>query len=544
MADLMNGGTLLARCLEAQGVTRAFCVPGESFLALLDGLHGGWIDVVTARHEGGAAMMAEADGKMTGRPGIALVTRGPGATNAASGIHVAQQDSTPMILFVGQIGRGMGGRDAFQEVDYRALFGGMAKWVEEIRDAARIPEIVSHAFHVAMAGRPGPVVLALPEDMLREQTDASPGAVANVEGPLCGPAQARQALAMLSAAKRPLLIAGGSRWDAAGIAALQAFAETTGVPVAVTFRRQGLFPGNHPNYAGDIGIGINPELAQRVRAADLLLLAGGRFSEIPSQGFELLDIPAPRQKLVHVHPGAEEIGRIYAPDLGINATPGSFLEALLACAPALDFGALAKEARSQYEAWSAKPPAGVGKVTMSSVISHFRDMLDGSEIVTNGAGNYASWLHRFLRYRPGMQLAPTSGSMGYGLPAAVAAALRHRGREVFAFAGDGCFQMTGMEFGVAVEHGLKLRCIVCDNGIYGTIRMHQEREFPGRAEATNMRNPDFAAWARSYGAEAFTVTDDSEFPDALAAARAVEGPALIHLKLDPRDIAPGRTIKA
>lgn len=544
MTKSMNGGTLLARCLEAQGVSRAFCVPGESYLALLDGLHGGTVDVVVARHEGGAAMMAEADGKMTGRPGIAMVTRGPGATNAASGIHVAQQDSTPILLLVGQIGRDMGGRDAFQEMDFRAFFGGMAKWVEEIRDPDRIPEIVSHAFHVAMSGRPGPVVLALPEDMLRAETTAQPGPQVVVEGPLCGAAQANKAAALVAAARNPLLIASGSRWDAAGIAALQQVSERFGLPVAMTFRRQGLFPGDHPNFAGDIGIGVNPKLAQRVRDADLLLLVGGRFSEVPSQGFELLDIPAPRQTLVHVHPGAEEIGRIYTPHLGINAVPGSFLEALLETDVAADFSALAHAAHAEYEAWSGQPPKGVGKVTMSATVAHLRDTLDGSEIITNGAGNYASWLHRFLRYRPGMQLAPTSGSMGYGLPAAIAAALRHRGREVFAFAGDGCFQMTGMEFGVAVEHGLKIRSVVCDNGIYGTIRMHQEREFPGRVEATNMRNPDFAVWARSYGAQAFTVESDAEFQGALAAARAVEGPVLIHLKLDPRDIAPGRTIDA
>lgn len=538
----MKGGTLLARCLAAQGVTRAFCVPGESYLALLDGLHGGSIDVVNARHEGGAAMMAEADGKMTGRPGIAMVTRGPGATNAASGVHVAQQDSTPMVLLVGQIGREMGGRDAFQEVDYRALFDGMAKWVEEIRDADRIPEIVSHAFHVAMAGRPGPVVLALPEDMLREETQAQPCEAAVVEGPECSARQAAQAAALLDAAERPLVIAGGSRWDAAAIEALRALAEARELPVAVTFRRQNLFAAQHPNYAGDIGIGVNPALAARVREADLILLVGGRFSEIPSQGFELLDIPSPRQKLVHVHPGPEEIGRIYRPHLGVVSTPGAFLEALAAHPPRKRFPQLAEAAHQAYSAWSAEPPAGVGAVTMSSVIGHLRSTLDGSEMVTNGAGNYASWLHRFLRYRPGMQLAPTSGSMGYGLPAAIAAALRCPGREVFSFAGDGCFQMTGMEFAVAAERRLKVRAIVCDNGIYGTIRMHQERDYPGRVEATNIVNPDFARWGASYGVPTFSVTADADFPQALAAARAEEGPALIHLRLDPRDIAPGRTI--
>lgn len=546
---MTNGGALLARCLQAQGVTRAFCVPGESYLALLDGLHGGPIDVIVARHEGGAAMMAEADGKLTGRPGIAMVTRGPGAANAACGVHVAQQDSTPMILLVGQIGLSMGGRDAFQEVDYRAMFGGMAKWVDEIRDARRIPEILSHAFHVAMSGRPGPVVLALPEDMLSQRVSAAdlppPGPAALVEGPECSQRQARAAAELLDGAQRPLLIAGGSRWDADAIAQLQLFAQERDLPVAVTFRRQGLIDASHPNYAGDIGLGINPALAQRVREADVVLLIGGRFSESPSQGFSLFDIPAPRQTLIHVHPGAGEIGRIYRPALGVVATPGSFLRAVRQIVPGREgFGAETRAARQAYLDWSAEPPAGVGAVTMSAAIAHFRDQLDGSEIVTNGAGNYAIWLHRFLRYLPGMQLAPTSGSMGYGLPAAIAAGLRHRDREVFAFAGDGCFQMSGMEFGVAAEHGLRLRAIVCDNGIYGTIRMHQEREYPGRVEATGMRNPDFAAWARSYGAAAFTVEADSQFPAALRAARAVGGPALIHLKLDPRDIAPGRTLDA
>jgi acetolactate synthase-1/2/3 large subunit len=540
----MDGGTLLARCLAAQGVDRAFCVPGESYLALLNGLHGSEIDVITTRHEGGAAMMAEADGKMTGRPGIAMVTRGPGATNAASGVHVAQQDSTPMVLFVGQVGRDMNGRDAFQEVDYRGLFGGMAKWVDEIRDPNRIPEIVSHAFHIAMSGRPGPVVLALPEDMLTEKASPQPASRAAPEGPFCATMQAEAVAGLLDRAQRPIVIAGGSRWDTAGIDALRILAESRQLPVAVTFRRQNLFSGEHGNYAGDIGIAPNPKLVQRVRDADLIILVGGRFSEIPSQGFTLLDIPSPRQTLVHVHPGPEEIGRVYRPNLGINSIPGSFLEALNGISAGRSFSDHSRAAHSDYLEWSKSPPKGVGKVTMSAVVEHFRDQFSGTEIVTNGAGNYAGWLHRFLRYRPGMQLAPTSGSMGYGLPAAIAASLRHRDREVFAFAGDGCFQMTAMEFGVAVEHGLKLRAIVCDNGIYGTIRMHQEREYPGRVQSTGMRNPDFAAWARSYGASGYAVRSDSEFADVLADARAVEGPALIHLKLDARDIAPGRTIDA
>lgn len=538
----MNGGTLLARCLEAQGVDRVFCVPGESYLALLDGLHGRAIDVVNARHEGGAAMMAEADGKLTGRPGIAMVTRGPGATNAACGVHVAQQDSTPMLLLVGQIGRAMDGRDSFQEVDYRQMFSGMAKWVAEIRQASRIPEIVSHAFHVAMSGRPGPVVLALPEDMLREATDATPGPHVDVAGPYCGAEQARQAAAILATAKRPLIVAGGSRWDEAAIATLRAVSEQSAIPVAATFRRQSLFDGRHANYAGDLGLGPNPALAERVRQADAILLVGGRFSENPSLGFTLFDIPAPRQKLIHVHPGAEEIGRIYRPALGIVATPGSFLAELAKVLPKAKPAGLAAETNAAYRAWSDEPPPGKGAVTMSAVIRHFRDAAGDNAIVANGAGNYAIWLHRFLRYRAGMQLAPTSGSMGYGLPAGIAAALRRPQAEVFVFAGDGCFQMTSQEFGLAAGRGLKLRVIVCDNGQYGTIAMHQAREFPGRKVATALANPDFALWAQSHGAAGITVDRDAEFPAALAAARAAPGPALIHLKLDAADIAPGKIL--
>jgi acetolactate synthase-1/2/3 large subunit len=436
----------------------------------------------------------------------------------------------------------MDGRDSFQEVDYRQMFGGMAKWVAEIRSASRIPEIVSHAFHVAMSGRPGPVVLALPEDMLREATDATPGPRVEVAGPFCGAQQAREASEILAAANRPLIVAGGSRWDDAAIAALRESSEKSGIPVAVTFRRQNLFDGRHPNYAGDLGLGPNPALAERVRQADAILLVGGRFSENPSLGFTLLDIPAPRQKLIHVHPGAEEIGRIYRPALGIVATPGSFLTEFAKVLPGPKPAALAKEANAAYRSWSDEPPPGKGAVTMSVVIRHFRDVAGDNAMVANGAGNYAIWLHRFLRYRYGMQLAPTSGSMGYGLPAGIAAALRRREAEVFVFAGDGCFQMTGQEFGLAAERGLKLRVIVCDNGQYGTIAMHQAREFPGRKVGTALANPDFCAWARSYGASGITVERDAEFPAALAAARAAPGPALIHLKLDAADIAPGKIL--
>ncbi|MBB5516372.1 acetolactate synthase-1/2/3 large subunit [Rubricella aquisinus] len=534
----MLAGHLLVKCLEVQGVERVFCVPGESYLAVLDGLHDAAIDVVNARHEGGAAMMAEADGKMTGRPGICMVTRGPGATNAAAGVHVAAQDSTPMILFVGQIGRDMRGREAFQEVDYRALFGGMAKWVEEIDRAERIPEIINHAWHVALSGRPGPVVIALPEDMLRDAVAAPPGPRVEVAAPAPAPDDAAKVAQMIAAAERPLLILGGSRWQQADRAKLTDFAEAFSLPVAVSFRRQDLFPQTHDHYVGDVGLGINPALKAQVAEADLVILLGARFSENPSQGFSLFGMPDPGRALIHIHPGAEELGRIYTPTLAINATPGRFLDAMKGqSAPKRDV-----PGRAAYLEWTAMPPAGVGQATMSHTIAVLREQLPEDAILTNGAGNYAIWLHRFWRYGADSQLAPTSGSMGYGMPAAVAAAARYPGREVVCLAGDGCFQMTGMEFGAAVERGLPLRVILCDNALYGTIKMHQARDYPARSVATRITNPDFAAWARSYGAVGVTVDRDADFAEALATARAADGPSLIHIRLDPRDIAPGRTI--
>ncbi|GAB5470817.1 MAG: thiamine pyrophosphate-binding protein [Rhodospirillales bacterium] len=539
----VSGGHLIVDCLRAQGVERVFCVPGESYLDVLDGLYESGIEAVVARHEGGAAMMAEADGKMTGRPGVVMVTRGPGATNAASGVHVAWQDSTPLILLVGQIGREMRGREAFQEVDYRALFGGMAKWVEEIDRVERIPEVLSHAWHVALSGRPGPVVLALPEDMLRDRCQRVAGPRVEVASPAPAPADTARLGALLGAAQRPIMVLGGSRWDRAAADAARAFAEAWSLPVAVSFRRQQLFPASHPLYAGDVGLGINPALKARLAEADLLLLVGARFSENPSQGFTLLEIPKPRQTLVHVHPGAEELGRIYAPDLAINATPATFFAAAAGLPARSGWSPQAAvDAHAAYLDWSETPPAGVGAVTLSHSLGILRAQLPADCIVTNGAGNYAIWLHRFYRYGWGTQLAPTSGSMGYGLPAAVAAACRHRDRQVVCLAGDGCFQMTANEFGVAAQLGLKLRVLVCDNAMYGTIRMHQEKTYPGRVSATALTNPDFAAWARSYGAPGLTVERDADFAAALEAALTADGPALLHLRLDPRDLAPGRRL--
>lgn len=543
-----TGGELIVDCLKAQGVDRVFCVPGESYLAVLDALYESGVDVVNARHEGGAAMMAEADGKLTGRPGVAFVTRGPGATNAASGVHVAKQDSTPMILFVGQIGRAMRGREAFQEVDYRQSFGDLAKWVEEIDRAERIPEILSHAWSVAMNGRPGPVVLALPEDMLRENAAVAPGPRIEPVETAPTPAQIARFAALLEEAERPLLVLGGSRWTEAARAEVHAFAETHDLPTAITFRRQHLFNAEHPAYAGDIGLGPNPALINLVKDSDLLILLGARFSENPSQGFSLLDIPKPAQRLAHIHPGPEEIGRIYAPDLGICATPGAFLEAAAALPPKSAAGR-AEAAHAAYRAWTDAParaePGAIKGVDMGAVVAHLREALPEDAILANGAGNYAIWHHRYFRHRTfNSLLAPTSGSMGYGLPGAIAAKLRCPEREVVCLAGDGCFQMTGLELGAAVQFGADIVVIVIDNGAYGTIRMHQERDYPGRVSATRLVNPDFAALARAYGMHAETVPTTEAFPEALARARSAEGAALLHLITDVEAITPATTLSA
>lgn len=548
---MRTGGELIVESLQAQGVERVFCVPGESFLAVLDALFENSIETIVARQEGGAAMMAEADGKMTGRPGICFVTRGPGAANASAGVHVAQQDSTPMIVFVGQIGQTMRGRDAFQEVDYRQFFGGMAKWVEEIDDINRIPEIISHAYHIALNGRPGPVVIALPEDMLRESTDAKPASLVQATEAAPSADMVNQLTTWLKAAKRPFLIVGGSRWDERAVDNLRHFAECWDLPVGCSFRRQHLFHNLHDHYAGDFGLGLNPALAKHFRQTDLLLLLGCRFSENPSQDFTLLNAPEPQMKLIHIHPGAEELGRIYRPTLSINATPGTFLDAMLKKnSTGIIHNITHKEQRARrihadYRAWSDDIPNDPGKVTMGTVIEHMRSILPDNAIITNGAGNYASWLHRFYRYRHfGTQLAPTSGSMGYGLPSAIAAKLRYPDRDVICLAGDGCFQMTMQELGTAMQYGANIVILLADNGSYGTIRMHQEKRYPGRVSATDLINPDFAALADAYGAYHETIEQNADVPTAFAYARQIERPALLHLKMEKEAIAPGQTLTA
>lgn len=543
--DQKTGGELLVDALERHGAERVFCVPGESYLAVLDALYDASIPVTVCRQEGGAAMMADAYGKLTGRPGICMVTRGPGATNASAGVHVAAQDSTPMILFIGQIERGMREREAFQEVDYRQMFGGMAKWVAEIDQAHRVPELVSRAYHVATSGRPGPVVLALPEDMLVEMASAAqPPAWQQVETHP-GLTQMAELQKRLWAAERPLAILGGSRWSQEAVAAFTRFAERFDLPVACSFRRQMLFDNLHPNYAGDVGIGINPQLLARIKASDLVMLVGGRLSEMPSQSYSLLNIPAPEQQLVHVHPDPEELGRVYRPDLAINASPTAFCRAAEGLQPPNEImgAGAAGAAHRDYLDWSGARPEIPGRLQMAGVMDWLENNWPEDVICTNGAGNYATWLHRFHRFRRyGTQAAPASGSMGYGLPAAVAAKLTFPGREVVCFAGDGCLQMTMQEFGTACQDGAAIIVLVIDNGMYGTIRMHQERTYPGRPSATKLVNPDFAALAETYGAFGEVVETTEDFGPAYERARASGKPAILHLKLDPEAITPAASL--
>ena len=535
---------LIVEALERNGIERIFCVPGESYLALLDALHDSPIAVTLCRQEGGAAMAAEAWGKLTGRPGIVMVTRGPGATNASAGVHVGRQDSTPMIVFIGQVGRTMRGREAFQEIDFRRMFGEMAKWIEEVDSADRVPELISRAFHEATSGRPGPVVLALPEDVLCETSAAAnPHLWVQVET-YPGLTQMAELQKMLWRAKRPFVIAGGSRWSAPAVASLQRFAERFRLAVGCSWRRQGLFDNDHPNYAGDIGVGINPVLADRVKEADLLLLIGGRMSEMPSGGYTLIDIPEPRQALVHVHPGAEELGRLYRPTLAINASPTAFAAALEGLQPPneIPWTGLAEEANADYRKWSA-PVMNPGPVQLSRIVAWLRERLPHDAVIASGAGNYSTWVHRFFRHRRfGTQLAPTSGSMGYGLPAGLAAKLRHPERTVVVFAGDGDFHMTMQEFVSAVQAGANLIVVVVNNGIHGTIRMHQERHYPERPIATDLRNPDFAACARACGGHGETVATTEEFASAFERCIAADKPAIIDLAFDPEAITPTRTM--
>jgi acetolactate synthase-1/2/3 large subunit len=541
-----TGGQILVDQLAVHGVDHLFCVPGESYLAALDAMHDASIKVTVCRQEGGAAMMAEAYGKLTGRPGICFVTRGPGATNASPGIHIADQDSTPLILFVGQIARWMREREAFQEVDYRALFGSMTKWVTDVEDAARLPELVSRAFHVATSGRPGPVVMALPEDMLKDEVsveNAPPYEMIETHPSL---AQMAELQKLLWSARGPIAILGGSRWSAEAVQRFTHFAERLSLPVATSFRRQMLFPSEHAAYVGDLGIGPNPKLVERIKASDLILLIGGRLSEMPSQSYTLFDIPAPRQPLVHVHPDAAELGRVYHPRLAINATPTAFSAALDIVQPpnTIIWREGIRAAHTAFLTWS--DPASVnppGTFQMSKAMAHLRHRLPADTIICNGAGNFSVWAHRFWRFNHfGTQLAPTSGSMGYGIPAAVGAKRIFPDRQVLAVTGDGDFLMNGQEFATAVQYDLPVLIVLLDNGMYGTIRMHQEREYPGRISATMLKNPDFAAYAKAFGGHGERVEATEEFAPALDRALASGKPAILHCIVDPEAITPTATL--
>ena len=530
--------------LRIQRVARVFCVPGESYLPVLDALRDSGISVTVCRHEGGAAMMAEAWGKQTGRPGVCLVTRGPGATNASSGIHIAQQDSSPLILLVGQVERENRGRDAFQEADYRALFGGMAKWVAEVNEPDRMGEMVARAFAVAMAGRQGPVVLALPHDVL-PLASGSPD-VPFIQAMEVAPGREQMAALddLLARSARPVMILGGGGWNESAYRQIARFAQTFGIAVCTSFRRAHLFDALHPNYAGDLGLGANPRLVARVKDSDLVIAAGARLNELTSQGYTLFDIPVPQMKLVHAYPGAEELGRVYHPHLAIHATPAAFAAAVEDLKPRRappDVSA----AHRDYLDWSENALPQPGAVNLSEIMIWLRDHLPADAILSNGAGNYSAWIHRFFRFRRfNTQMATVCGFMGYGVPAAVAMKALYPQRKIVALAGDGDFLMTGQDFATAVQYRLPIIVLVFDNAMLGTIRMHQERDYPGRVSATDLVNPDFAAMARAFGGFGATVEKTDAFGPAFRAAEESGLPAILHVKFDAEGITPSTTLTA
>jgi acetolactate synthase-1/2/3 large subunit len=549
-SKLRSGGQILVDSLRIHGADLAFCVAGESYLDVLDAFHDASdIKLITCRHEGGAANMAEAAGKLTGRPGICFVTRGPGACNASIGVHTAMQDSTPMILFVGQVARDQAEREAFQEIDYRRMFSPVAKWAAQIDDAARIPEFISRAFHVATSGRPGPVVLALPEDMLRDRVSVPPtGRYTEVQAHP-GMADLKRIAELLALSDRPLIIAGGSGWTDAACEDLRRFAEANNIPVCSSFRRQDLVDNNSPAWIGDLGTGPNPKLLARVREADLLLVIGARLGEMTTQGYELIDLPETRQTLIHVHASAEELGRVFRPDLPIQSGSTAFAAALSSLPNFHDLRSSRwrdwmETGRRDFLEW-LEPAAYGGALDLGAISVWLRDRLPADSIVTIDAGNFSGWAQRFLKYgRPGRQLGPTSGAMGYSVPAAVAAKIVHPDRLVVSFVGDGGFQMTGQELATAMHTGAAPIILVFNNGIFGTIRMHQEKRYPGRVSATDLTNPDFAALARSYGAFGAAVERTADFAPVFEQAVASGLPAVIELRMDPEVITTRTTLSA
>jgi acetolactate synthase-1/2/3 large subunit len=551
-----TGARLFVDQLLIQGVNHAFCVPGESFLAVLDALHDHResIRLVVNRHESASALMAEAYAKLSGQPGVAFVTRGPGAANAAIGVHTAAQDSTPMVLIIGQVDSRHADREAFQEIDFRRMFGPIAKWVAQIERADRIPEYVARAFQVATSGRSGPVVLSLPEDIQSQVVDVADALCHQPVHPAPSDTQMAALRRMLGRAQRPIVIAGGFGWSAAACANLRRFAEANYLAVACAFRFQDLFDNHHPNYAGDVGIGINPKLAQRIRDADLVLAIGPRLGEITTSGYSLLTAPVPQQTLVHVHPGTEELGSVYQAQLMIASGMSQFLSraAMMVAVEEPPWRALLAEARADYEAWQQRPAVyahAQPKLDLWHAMQVMQRGLPEDTILANGAGNFATWAHRFWRYT-GLrtQLAPTAGVMGYAVPAAIAAKIAAPERTVVALTGDGDFLMTGQELATAAQYNAGVIVIVFNNGMYGTIRMHQEREYPGKVYATALTNPDFAKLAQAYGAFGATVEATEEFSDTLAAAirftRDLHLPALIELRTDPEVITPNATLTA
>jgi acetolactate synthase-1/2/3 large subunit len=546
-SNMRTGGQILVDQLKVHNVNTAFCVPGESYLAALDALHDTpEIRLLTCRHEANAANMAEAYGKLTGQPGICFVTRGPGACHAVVGLHTAFQDSSPLVLFVGQVGRGMMEREAFQEMDFRRFFGQVSKWSAEIQDASRIPELVSQAFHVATSGRPGPVVLSLPEDMLCDLSGVGDAKTYRAVQAHPGPDDMAELRAKLAAAKRPIMMLGGGTWTPGAVADITKFAEANGLPVCCAFRNQDRFDNHHDNYIGEVGIGSNPALIARLRETDLLLAVGPRLGEQTTQGYTLLDIPVPQQPMVHVHPDPEELGRVYRAELPINAGMAAFAAAALAL-PAVDGAAWADDlaaARREYLAYVDIQPS-LGDLDMADVLRVLRERLPKDALVANDAGNFSGWAHRYLPFSTyPSQVGPTNGAMGYGVPAALAAAVAFPHRTTVCFVGDGGFLMASNELATALQYDLKPIYLVINNGMFGTIRMHQERDYPGREVATDLRNPDFAAYAQSFGAFGEFVERSEDFAAALDRALAADTVAVLELRTDPEAINTRTTLTA
>jgi acetolactate synthase-1/2/3 large subunit len=543
-----TGGQILVDALRVHGVDTVFCVPGESYLAALDALYdvGNEVRLVTCRHESGAAFMAEAYGKLTGRPGVCFVTRGPGACNASIGFHTGLQDSTPMVLFIGQVDRDFSEREALQEIEFRRMYGELSKWVAQIEDPARIPELVSRAFHLAVAGRPGPVVLALPEDMLREEAEVADTAPYRLVQASPGAADMDRLRDLLARAQRPMMVLGGGGWTPRARADIMAFAEANGLPATCAFRNQDRFDNRHPNYAGEVAIGTNPKLLERLANADLVLAVGPRLGEVTSQRYKLFQAPNPRQPLVHVHPGAEELGRVYQGELLINAGMAQFAAAARALEPvdASARSAWIEAARADYLA-NLEPDPVPGDLDMYEVVRILGEKLPDDAILVNDAGNFSGWAHRYFQYRDfPSQLGPTNGAMGYGLPAAIAAKTVHPGRKVVCFSGDGGFLMTGSELATARQQGLDPVVLVINNGLYGTIRMNQEQSHPGRVIGSELANPDFVAYAAAFGAYAEKVSRTEEFEPALERALSAGRAAVLELVLDPEAITTRTTLSA